>query len=227
MSTSVLQRHVGALLSEHFGHLTIRENTRPSWLLGPKGERLELDFFIEELHAAIEVQGRQHYEYTPHFHNDFSEFKTQLDRDVAKRETCDDYGIALFEVFDEASAADAIKALKRLRFRSKRYKRSVSQTLLIILLRLHRSLRWKDYPLIGQHAIELRKFIAQHPPEPLDDIDLPAIVETALCDSDQAIKDYRRLRKEDPYYKALHKAEVNRAKAWAKSKPLRQRRARR
>lgn len=112
MPTSSLQQRVSFLLSTHFGEYTIRENRRPLWLLSKDGYRLELDFFIEELDAAIEVQGRQHYEYIPYFHEDRKGFKRQQERDRIKRQTCKERGIWLIEAWDEPSAWRAILALK-------------------------------------------------------------------------------------------------------------------
>jgi len=79
VSTSKLQRQVSALLSTHLGQYTIRENYRPEWLGG-----LELDFYIEELEVGIEVQGRQHFEYTPMFHASYGAFLEQKERDEQK-----------------------------------------------------------------------------------------------------------------------------------------------
>jgi very-short-patch-repair endonuclease len=51
-----------------------------------KGQRLFFDFYIKKLNLFIEVQGRQHVEYTSHFHNDRSDFLKQRERDNLKRE---------------------------------------------------------------------------------------------------------------------------------------------
>jgi len=57
MSTSKLQRYTGEQLRKRFGKYGLVENTRPAWLVSSKGERLELDFFIDKLSVAVEVQG--------------------------------------------------------------------------------------------------------------------------------------------------------------------------
>lgn len=119
MATSKLQRRVSELLSIHFGGFTIRENHRPDWLLGPDGERLELDFYIEEMGIAIEVQGEQHYAYVPHFHGEYANFERRQQLDATKRKVCLRRDIELFEVFDEASVLPVIeKLVTRLRMAS-------------------------------------------------------------------------------------------------------------
>jgi len=90
MSTSKLQRQVSALLGVHLGQYTIRENHRPEWLDG-----LELDFYIEELRVGIEVQGQQHYEYVPMFHQDYDGFLAQQERDEHKADLCQHLDVAL------------------------------------------------------------------------------------------------------------------------------------
>lgn len=112
MATSNLQRHMSKLLSVHFGEFTIRENIRPYWLVNDDGARLELDFYIEELDTAIEVQGNQHFEYTPFFHSDPGGFERQLQRDLMKRRICIQLGIWLIEVKDETTAWQAVLAIK-------------------------------------------------------------------------------------------------------------------
>lgn len=96
MSTSKLQRYVSNQLNIHFAQHTIRENIRPDWLIGPDGARLELDFYIEELNIAIEVQGKQHYQYVPYFHPKPDSFAKQIARDEFKKITCDKVEVKLY-----------------------------------------------------------------------------------------------------------------------------------
>ena len=105
MSTSKLQRKVSEYLSIHFGRYTIRENTRPEWLIMPTSARLELDFLLEEISLAIEVQGRQHYCYTPYFHGSYGDFQERLARDQFKREQCQAKGITLVEIASDDDIA--------------------------------------------------------------------------------------------------------------------------
>jgi hypothetical protein len=64
---------------------------RPQWL-----EKLELDGYNEELNIAFEYNGKQHYEYIPHFHNnDPEKFELQQLRDIKKYSLCKKKGINL------------------------------------------------------------------------------------------------------------------------------------
>ena len=102
MSTSQLQKFTSRMLSIHLAQFTIRENARPSWLEG-----LELDFFLEEIKTAIEVQGSQHYEYNPHFHGDYTGFLASLERDRHKAALCGAHDVTLLY----ASAEDEVLAI--------------------------------------------------------------------------------------------------------------------
>jgi hypothetical protein len=112
MSTSKLQRAFSKALSFHFGGYTIRENSRPDWCLSDDMNRLELDFYLPELDVAIEIQGIQHYQYSPFFHESYAAFRAQVQRDKAKKSRCIEYGVHLIEVDDDQSFAEAIDTLK-------------------------------------------------------------------------------------------------------------------
>jgi len=109
--SSKLQRRISDLLSIHLGKYTIRENYRPEWLSTNDGGRLELDFYIDELNLAIEVQGRQHYVFVPLFHHDHDDFKAQLERDRTKRRICEGMGIKLLEASSESDVLDFILSI--------------------------------------------------------------------------------------------------------------------
>jgi hypothetical protein len=111
MATSKLQIEVGNLLDKYFPELTIKENYRPDWLVGSNYTKLELDFFIEELNLAFEIQGKQHYEYIPFFHNTIDDFENQKKRDQEKKDLCSGHNINLIEIF---CTLDAIKQINNL-----------------------------------------------------------------------------------------------------------------
>jgi len=60
------------------------------------GEQLYLDFYIPQLKIGIEIQGRQHKEFIPHFHgNNKKNFQKAVGRDKRKAEWCINNGIDL------------------------------------------------------------------------------------------------------------------------------------
>lgn len=72
---------------------------RPDWLKNPvTGKNLELDGYNEDLKLAYEYDGRQHSEYTPHFHKDPNDFKYQLEKDKFKDRMCQLRSITLVRI---------------------------------------------------------------------------------------------------------------------------------
>ena len=111
MSTSKLQKAVSNTLSIYLGEYIIRENVRPDWLITEQGERLELDFFIEELRVAIEVQGEQHVRFVPFFHADYSDFEKQKRYDSWKQEQCKFKEITLYEIYSSNEILKTIESI--------------------------------------------------------------------------------------------------------------------
>jgi hypothetical protein len=65
------------------------------------GTRLSLDFYNANKKIAIEVQGRQHTKYVPHFHgNNKINYISQLRRDNQKKEFCEINNIRLIEIHE-------------------------------------------------------------------------------------------------------------------------------
>lgn len=108
MPTSKLQEYTYQLLRKELPHISIRENYRPEWLQFEDGW-LEIDLYLDQLQIGIEVQGKQHYAYVPHFHKTQDGFAKQINRDNAKRILCDANNVKLLEVSDEIEAGNAIR----------------------------------------------------------------------------------------------------------------------
>lgn len=106
MATSKLQRQTFEEIKKHFGQFEISMNHRPGWLQG-----LELDVFIVPLLTAIEIQGKQHYEFVEYFHRSYQGFRQQKQRDARKQKMCKSAGVDLFYVFD---ALDIMKTIKEI-----------------------------------------------------------------------------------------------------------------
>lgn len=101
MNRSKLQAELGASIRRYFKIYVVVEDARPPWLISSLGGQLELDFFIEEINIAFEVQGEQHDRFVPHFHKDAKGFTDQQRRDSEKRYICERYAITLYEVRSE------------------------------------------------------------------------------------------------------------------------------
>ena len=59
-----------------------------SWLKSPKGEPMQLDWYCPSLQVAFELQGKQHYTYSPYFHKSKNAFKYLQQCDKLKAEAC-------------------------------------------------------------------------------------------------------------------------------------------
>jgi len=112
--TSKLETYLSKELYTRFGHLHIKQNYRPEWLTGTNGTRLELDFYIEELSIAAEVQGNQHYFFVEFFHKTFDKFRDQRKRDEDKQIVCRTRGIKLYEILTEKDADILVKDIQNL-----------------------------------------------------------------------------------------------------------------
>jgi len=100
---SKLEEHLSNELFTRFGQYSIRRNYAPDWLR-ETGHRLQLDFYIDELKIAAEVQGDQHYKFTPHFHGDLAGFEALQQRDRDKAFLCKKHGVELHEIFTYTDA---------------------------------------------------------------------------------------------------------------------------
>lgn len=72
---------------------------RPNFLRNEvTGYNLEIDLYNNELKLAVEVQGDQHYRFTPFFHRNKETFLNQRYRDEMKKQKCIKAGITLIEI---------------------------------------------------------------------------------------------------------------------------------
>ncbi len=72
---------------------------RPNFLRNEvTGHNLEIDLYNNDLRLGIEVQGDQHYKFTPFFHRNKETFMLQRYRDEMKKQKCQKEGITLIEI---------------------------------------------------------------------------------------------------------------------------------
>jgi hypothetical protein len=98
---SGIQYDVGQILRNKYKFCTILEE----WTV-PGSGGLKIDFFIPQRSLAIEVNGRQHYEFSKFFHKDQKGFDRQKNRDIIKKNWCDLNGIELIIVDSIEEAKD-------------------------------------------------------------------------------------------------------------------------
>lgn len=67
------------------------------------GTRLSLDLYNANKKVAVEVQGRQHTKFIPHFHRNRLKFREQLNRDEIKLDFCRKNDITLIEIYPDDS----------------------------------------------------------------------------------------------------------------------------
>ena len=84
------------VLSELFSGYNILEEVKlPGSTASHRRSVLYLDFFIPNLMLAVEVHGRQHYEFVPYFHKSKAGFIKSLARDGDKKDWCEANDIKL------------------------------------------------------------------------------------------------------------------------------------
>lgn len=92
------ERECRRYMEQRFG--CVFQKTRPSFLKNPvTGENLELDMYNEDLRLGVEYNGRQHYRFSSHFHqNSNDRFQNQQYRDLIKKQLCQEHGVTLIIV---------------------------------------------------------------------------------------------------------------------------------
>ncbi len=73
------------------------------------GTRFKIDFFLPALLLAIEVDGKQHGEYIPFFHNSRLNFQRSLERDKEKEMWCKINNINLIRIKEGDDVREKIK----------------------------------------------------------------------------------------------------------------------
>lgn len=69
-----------------------------SFLLTPRGGKMQLDRYYPGLNLAFEFQGTPHDTYFPEIHGSYEEFEYYQECDAIKKRICKERGITLIEV---------------------------------------------------------------------------------------------------------------------------------
>ncbi len=91
-------RYVGETLTRMIIEHLLSTKMPSSYLKSMDG--LQLDGYCKLKKIAFEYQGYQHISKNSHFHNDYSQFKNQKNRDSQKKVLCKKNGITLIEIFE-------------------------------------------------------------------------------------------------------------------------------
>lgn len=90
---SALHVKARALLKKIFPSSDVHEEVILKGCVGAGGKELKADFLIPQLKVLVETHGKQHYEYTSHFHKTTSGFKKSLKNDEIKQDWAELNGI--------------------------------------------------------------------------------------------------------------------------------------
>ena len=112
-SNSRTEKLVFEYMKSIFPQFEIINNYRPDWLR--YNRNLELDIYLPELKLAIEVNGVQHYKYTPYFHDNEEDFVKQQERDEFKKKRCEEENIKMISIHYEYNYKNEEKLIKYVR----------------------------------------------------------------------------------------------------------------
>jgi len=187
---SKLEKYLANELYTRLGHLSTRQNYRPDWMEG-----LELDFYIEELNLAAEVQGDQHYRFVPHFHGSRDRFEEQQDRDAKKSLICRQKGIRLVEIYTETDADIFVKSIQDKQKPPKYFYQDPSR-------KEKRKTRHQEIEMLKEHGLWVSKSERRNNPKNKFE------VAKRLNKCKQNIKDYESGKIQAPEHKYLYWKQV-------------------
>jgi hypothetical protein len=94
------------------GYLICEEVKLPGCVNPAKRAALFLDFLVPSFDLAIEVHGRQHFEFVPYFHKSKSGFLEHKYRDSCKANWCELNGLVLVVLRFDQTEDDWVKLIK-------------------------------------------------------------------------------------------------------------------
>jgi very-short-patch-repair endonuclease len=111
---SALHRRIVELIHEAFPKFNILEEHSLKVQMSGFKTTVFVDIVVKELKLAIEVQGKQHYEFNPHFHQTRATFAQAVERDQAKALTIKDASYTYMAIkFDEIKDLTVVTFLKK------------------------------------------------------------------------------------------------------------------
>lgn len=106
-SLSKVQKRVKDLLFPHWGSDYVYEEFPMA------GTRLRFDFYNATRKIVIEVDGKQHFQFNRHFHNNsLSNFLRQIDKDNSKEDFCELNGIKLYRIREDLDLEEQLKEIE-------------------------------------------------------------------------------------------------------------------
>jgi hypothetical protein len=90
------------------------ENIISEYYVNYNNNRLYFDFYLKSLGVLIEVQGKQHFEFTTMFHKTIDDFYSQKRRDNLKVEYCEKNNLTLVYFYDRMDNITDDLILKRI-----------------------------------------------------------------------------------------------------------------
>jgi len=99
---SGMHRKVRDILRDIFPGFTVGEEVSMDAVVDGRPTKLFVDLVVKEMRVAVECHGRQHYQYTPHFHHTMDGFRAHQRRDQAKADAIRRAGYSLVVIrYDE------------------------------------------------------------------------------------------------------------------------------
>jgi hypothetical protein len=92
-----------ALFKTYLPNERVVYGVRPDWLMNPEtGNCLELDLYWPDLKMAAEIDGSQHFRFTPGLQSTYADFEKQQRHDTHKIQVCAERGITFhrFSIFE-------------------------------------------------------------------------------------------------------------------------------
>ena len=96
-NASNLHREAHDYVKDNFGHYDVLHEFPVA------GSKMRFDMFLPQLNMAVEAQGKQHDNYTKHFHKTHKAFAESIMRDEKKKQFCLRNQISLYHYMSDGT----------------------------------------------------------------------------------------------------------------------------